>query len=119
MAYVYKDGERINLDSNTDYTISYSWEGTDNLWYPNAKKDEKGNYILDEKKLTIAGLKLTNSETNSETNSKTNSAYYVKLTVSIKEAEAETNSNISLSKTTDVYCYYPIDVLVSDNYSAE
>jgi hypothetical protein len=110
MAYVYKDGERINLDSNTDYTISYSWEGTDNLWYPNAKKDEKGNYILDEKKLTIAGLKLTNSETNS--------AYYVKLTVSVKEKETE-DSDISLSKTTDVYCYYPIDVLVSDNYSAE
>jgi hypothetical protein len=110
MAYVYKDGERINLDSNTDYDISYNWESTDNLWYPNAKKDEEGNYIF-EKKLTVAGLKLTNSETNS--------AYYVKLTVSVKEKEAETNSNISLSKTTDVYCYYPIDVLVSDNYSAK
>jgi hypothetical protein len=111
MAYVYKDGERINLDSSSnDYDISYSWECTSNLKYELVSIKEENTTTTDSRKIIVTALNPPSATTGW--------AYYVKLNVSIKEKETK-NSDISLSKTTDVYCYYPIDVLVSDNYSAE
>jgi hypothetical protein len=109
MAYVYKDGERINLDSGSnDYDISYNWECTSNLKYELVSNKEENT--TDSRKIIVTALNPPSATTGW--------AYYVKLNVSVKEKETE-DSDISLSKTTDVYCYYPIDVLVSDNYSAE
>lgn len=86
-AYVYRDGELLN--SNDNYTLSYTWEGTNiGITSINGKPDT----------VNVQGKVTSFTGKNSE--------FYIKIQVDIRDEKNNLNT---------IHALYPIDVLIGTN----